>query len=417
MRKILWMLMAVFVTAIAGCSSEGDGPKGDPVDETPGTPNAPMSLTAEQVAVNGNEIDMAFAIFEDIYDNTSKQDNVLFSPLSKDICMAMIANALEPEGRKDMLDKYGFSSVDALNEYSRDRMQYLSYNHSKAKVSFANSVWANSLTMTSANDYASVANVLDKYYGAESRILDFGKSDVLSLVNGWCSDKTNGLIPDFLKEAPSSQSQSVIINTLYFDCAWKQPFPKSNSDKLYDFYDEYGQRRCGVHMMSNNIDVDYVQTYDCTAIRIPYSDCNYSAIFALPRSGKDGHNTVKDILPSLKQMLVSKAFDSGEKASMDVYLPKMAIGSSRRIDEYICNNGIDLNSKKLLGFDQSNPIKVQQATFLSLYEEGTRVATITSGDWGGAPAGIKFDQAFAMIIQDNNTGSIVLMAVVRAPKE
>lgn len=67
-----------------------------------------MSLTAEQVAVNSNEVEMAFEIFEDMYDNTSKRDNVLFSPLSKDICMGMIANAVDPEDRKDMLDKYGF---------------------------------------------------------------------------------------------------------------------------------------------------------------------------------------------------------------------------------------------------------------------------------------------------------------------
>lgn len=55
----------------------------------------------------------------------------------------------------------------------------------------------------------------------------------------------------------------MVINTLYFDCAWKQPFPKTKSDAVYDFYDEDGQRRCGVHMMSNNIDVDYVQSDIC----------------------------------------------------------------------------------------------------------------------------------------------------------
>ena len=282
---------------------------------------------------------------------------------------------------------------------------------------FANSMWANSQTMTSASDYASVSNVLDKYYAAESRILDFGKSDVLSLINGWCSDKTKGLIPEFLKEAPSNQTQSMVINTLYFDCAWKQPFPKTKSDAVYDFYDEDGQRRCGVHMMSNNIDVDYVQSDICSAIRIPYADCNYSAIFALPRSGNGIKNTTKDILPSLKQMLVSKAFDRDEHESVKVYLPRMTIESSGRIDKYICNNGIDLKNKKLLGFDRGNPIGIQQATFLSLYEEGTRVASVTSSDMGGAPSGLMFNQPFVMIIRDNNTGSIVLMAVVRMPKE
>ena len=44
MKRILWMLMAVFMTTIAGCSSDNDGPKEDPQDETPGTPNVPMSL-------------------------------------------------------------------------------------------------------------------------------------------------------------------------------------------------------------------------------------------------------------------------------------------------------------------------------------------------------------------------------------
>lgn len=116
-------------------------------------------------------------------------------------------------------------------------------------------------------------------------------------------------------------------------------------------------------------------------------------------------------------MLVSKAFDSGEEASMMVCLPRMTIESSERIDRYICNNGIDLNNKKLLGFDQSNPIGIQQATFLSLYEEGTRVAATTSSDSVTAPSSLSFDQPFVMIIQDNNTGSIVLMAVVRMPKE
>ena len=53
MKKVLWMLMAAFMTVIVGCSSDNDGPKEDPQDETPGTPNVPMSLTAEQVAVNG----------------------------------------------------------------------------------------------------------------------------------------------------------------------------------------------------------------------------------------------------------------------------------------------------------------------------------------------------------------------------
>lgn len=116
-------------------------------------------------------------------------------------------------------------------------------------------------------------------------------------------------------------------------------------------------------------------------------------------------------------MLVSKAFDSGEKVSMGVYLPKMTIEPSQRIDEYICANGIDLKNKKLLGFGRSNPIGIQQATFLSLYEEGTRVASVTSSDMGGAPSGLMFNQPFVMIIRDNNTGSIVLMAVVRMPKE
>ena len=56
----------------------------------------------------------------------------LFSPLCKGLCMGMIANAVTPEDCMGMLAKYGFLTVEAPNEHNRDRMQYLSYNHSKA---------------------------------------------------------------------------------------------------------------------------------------------------------------------------------------------------------------------------------------------------------------------------------------------
>lgn len=133
-------IVALFAT---GCSSEAN-------EGQDNGPKSRMEMNAEEEAISEAEIENAFAVFEDMATTVAPyQDNIVYSPLSKDLCLGMVANALVDGDRDRIVGKMGASSATALNEFNKNRLNYFSYNNEKAKVFFANSIWANSQWMTS----------------------------------------------------------------------------------------------------------------------------------------------------------------------------------------------------------------------------------------------------------------------------
>lgn len=165
--------VALFAT---GCSSEAD--------EGQNKPKSRMAMTAEEESISEAEIENAFAVFEDMATTVAPyQDNIVCSPLSKDLCLGMVANALVDGDRDRIVGKMGASSATALNEFNKNRLYYFSYNAEKAKVFFANSIWANSQWMTSEQQFGTATGIIKQYYDAECRILDFGSTDVRAQIN------------------------------------------------------------------------------------------------------------------------------------------------------------------------------------------------------------------------------------------
>ena len=400
-------IVALFTT---GCSDEAN--KGQ--DE----PKSRMEMNTEEEKISNVEIENAFSVFKDMTDaTTSDRDNIVYSPLSKDLCLGMVANALVDIDRDRIVGIMGASSATALNEFNKNRLNYFSYNNEKAKVFFANSIWANSRWMTSEQQFGTTAGIIKQYYDAECRVLDFSSTDVRAQINKWCSEKTNGMIDGFGMSAPSvNRIQSIILNTMYFDCAWKEPFIKDTTTPC-SFYKADGiQRLGGVNMMTATQDLAAEWTETFAAFSMPYADCNYSAVFVLPDKGK----TIREILPDVKNMLLSHVLDNKETRKCEISIPRFTTTNEYNITKYINNSGISINDCILSGFDSEMVSIIKQAVNLSVSESGTKIATGT--EWTGlctAISGtpIRLDRPFLMIVKDNNHGSILLMAAIQMPKE
>ncbi len=401
-------IVALFAT---GCSSEAD-------EWQDNGPKSRMELTAEEEGISEAEIKSAFTVFEGLYSDAlseSDRENVMLSPLSLDLCLGMTSNALAETDRNDVVGKLGASSATTLNEFNKNRIKYFSYNGKKAKVTFANSVWANSLTMKSEQDFAAAMDDIKKYYDAESRVIDFGANDMKSIINNWCSDKTNGLIPEFLKDAPDRAMQVMFINAMYFDCQWKEPFNKS-ATRTKPFYFPNGfQRQGDVEMMFGERIVPIVEADDYSMFALPYADCNYSAVFVLPSEDK----CIADILPKVRDALLARELDNALPQKYVIGLPKLKTEYSKGITDYVSNVGIDLAGRKMLGYGKMIGAEILQATSLEINEEGTKLAAVTEvgGITATLPGTITLDRPFLMIVKDNNHGSILLMAAIQMPKE
>ncbi len=407
-KLTLLSIVALFAT---GCSSEAN-------EGQDNGPKSRMEMTAEEETISEAEIKSAFTVFEGLYSDelsVSDRNNVMLSPLSLDLCLGMTSNALAETDRNDIVGKLGASSTTTLNEFNKNRINYFSYNGRKAKVSFANSVWANSLTMKSEQDFAMAMGDIKKYYDAEGRTIDFGANDMKSIINDWCSNKTNELIPEFLKDEPSALMQAMFINAMLFDCQWEEPFEKS-ATKTKPFYLPNGVQRQGeVEMMFGERFVPIVKMDNYSMFALPYADCNYSAVFVLPSEDK----CIADILQEVRDALLARELDNTPSKKYIIGIPKLKTEYSKKITNYVSNVGINLAGRELLGYGKMKDTEILQATSLEVSEEGTKMAAVTANTsyTTTSPGTITLDRPFLMIVKDNNHGSILLMAAIQMPKE
>lgn len=410
MKTYKCLILCIMAASVAmyGCSSD-DEPQNEQA-------HSRMNMTQEQSLISTAETDLAFGLFECMYADAESNENVLFSPLSKDLCYALVTNAIYEKDRTSILNAYNASSVDVLNDFNNARLDYFSYNSLNSKVLFANSLWANSLTMTNRDEFASMCEMQKRYYDAETRIMHFGKDNVRSAINDWCSSKTHGLISEYLKDDPTENSQCIFLNAMYFKCAWKHTFKKSKT-AMETFYSADGKQVITkTPMMTDNREVAVTESSNISAFMMPYSSCNYSAVFILPHEGK----TIKDILPEAKRMLATRLLDETNTVMCTIGIPRFSSENSKDITTYVESTGINISGKEMFGFGRIANTRTKQAVALSVDENGTEAAAITSTDMDtsvGKQIEIILNRPFLMIVKDDNHGSILLMAAIQMPKE
>ena len=91
---------------------------------------------------------------------------------------------------------YGAGEVDAVNEYCQAMLQQLPDMDKKTKLAIANAIVVNQKYQL----LDSYKSTVGKYYDAEVANMDFDdNAGTTKKINKWCSDKTNGLVPEIIK--------------------------------------------------------------------------------------------------------------------------------------------------------------------------------------------------------------------------
>lgn len=139
MKTYKCLILCIMAASVAmyGCSSDDEPNKEEQKREnnenvTPA--KARMQLTDEQDAISLAETKVAFKFFENVYDKHRVDENVLTSPLSKDILFGMVTNALYDADRADILEVYGASTMESVNDFNSKRLEYFAYDTETAKV-------------------------------------------------------------------------------------------------------------------------------------------------------------------------------------------------------------------------------------------------------------------------------------------
>ena len=252
----------------------------------------PINLTTEQrtFAYDNNQFALNFLNTVNETDRSGK--SFIYSPLSITYVLGMVNDAATGLTEKELEETLGFheGGIQAVNDYCKKLIDGLPKVDDKVKLNIANAIFLNkSFTLK-----PQFTQDMQTYYDAKAEALDFKAPETLGHINGWCSEKTNGMIPTILDEIDPAII-SYLLNAIYFKADWASKFdPKNTKDEA--FTTENGNSSTKIPMMHQNVLINYMKNNTYSAIEMPYGNGLWNMVVMMPEEGM----TTNDIIDHLK---------------------------------------------------------------------------------------------------------------------
>ncbi|NLK39536.1 MAG: serine protease [Clostridiales bacterium] len=336
----------------------------------------------------------------------SGDENVVISPLSAYLALAMVANGAKGDTLSEFTKRLGSDlNISDINLFCRAIIDSLTENAGGTTLSIADSVWMKKDGFVPNQDFLQAA--VD-YFDAEAFTSDFSDLKAVSDVNKWIEKNTNGLIKEMLKEI-SPDTVMLLINTLYMKARWKTPF-----ESAYNFKGPFTKSdgtEVETTYMSRTDRMQYLKTDAAKGVLLPYDDERLGFVALLPEDGK----TTADLLASISD--IKGLIDSAESASIRLSLPIYKIEYECTMNDILKSAGIKLafDEQKAdlsgLGTAMGNLYigEVRQKVVIEVNEKGTEAAAATVIDIRTTSAiqsdfALTFDKPFIYMVVDLESG-------------
>ena len=227
-------------------------------------------------------------------------NNVVVSPLSFYGLSTMLANGLNGSSLQE------FSSMLPIDSLPNINASYYNYiKNKKDSIKINNSIWGNNFS-------SKYQSIIKNELGGE--VLDPMGST--APINTWVEKKTNGLMKNVLPNTQLSESELVLVNTIYFNSKWLQPFDKKDTEEDVFLGEKHNITRA--MMMQNKLkNAYYYDDEEMQVIRLQYVTDDYITIY-LPKPNINFTQFVNNLTPS-------KLNPKFSKKPVSLYLPKFEI--------------------------------------------------------------------------------------------
>ena len=340
----------------------------------------PIQMTAEQkvFAYDNNQFTLNFLKTVNEVDQSGK--SFIYSPLSITYVLSMVNDAATGKTEEELEQTLGFhkGGIKAI--------EGLPKVDNKVTLDIANAIFLN-------KDYTLKQQFLQdmqNYYNAKAETLDFSSPQTLEHINGWCNDKTKGMIPKILNDI-NPEMVSYLLNAIYFKADWASKFDPKNT-KEETFTTEKGSTT--LPMMHQNVLISYLKTNTYSAVILPYGSGLWNMTVMLPEEGATTDDLIKEVAQSSVLNNPGWCETGGnfyQGYEVDLKLPRFETASDT--DELDVKNGLVGLMKKMgikLAFDSDfaeipNMCEdrnlyismMRQKAKIKVNEEGSEAAAVT----------------------------------------
>jgi serine protease inhibitor len=252
--------------------------------------------------------------------------------------------------------------------------------------------------------------------GADVLVDDLGDVKIIERINSWVRQKTHGLIPSILEEAPETLGL-VAVNALYFKDKWQTPFDPARTRR--EKFQQVAGDPVDVAMMHSPVaKFSFRQDDRFIAADLAYANEDFRLLVVTTKSAPA---KPADFAP-VAGWLGGQGF---EARGGEIALPKFSLVAAEELLQPLDALGLRAArqlSDALEGFSPEQLIisRVVQKLELKLSEEGTEAAAATAVVTTRSLApdqNLKMivDKPFVFALRDQKTGLILFMGYVGTP--
>lgn len=349
----------------------------------------------------------AFAL--KLFNKVSGMDSKVISPLSVSGLMSMLANGADGETKQEILNTLGFSegSMDEINSLYSHIIQKAGKLDPATTVSIADYIAVN-------KDYklnGEFTRTINDWFKAEVQNLDFTSKKTTGIINGWCSDHTDGMIPKIIDNVEPN-AVAYLMNAIYFNGSWADRFDAK--DTGLERFRGYTRDIKKVRMMHRNDEYLYTSNKTYSAVRIPYGNGTYAMTVLLPQEDK----SIREMMQALSVKEITSLGRMMENCKVDLKLPKFTTEVELSLNDVISTLGAPTMFSSSADFSRLADgnlfvSKMLQKAKIEVSEEGTKAAAVTAAIMtmsalAPEPRTVEFhaDRPFVYIISESDTGAI-----------
>jgi len=410
-QLILKLIAVSLFTAIAMVSCNKD--------QEPVYPDSPQPVQFSQLQYDIVEADNQFSldIFRKVLEYDTDNENIMISPLSISFALSMTANGANGTTRDSMMDVLGFSgmTLEDVNSSYYDLTDKLTSLDKRVVFNIANSVWVEERLVAKEE----FINTLMKWYRAETMNFNINDPDIVTVINNWIENKTNGTIDRVIEEL-NENVVMLLINAIYFNGKWKYSFEKDNTAEM-PFYLKSGQSVPAM-MMNMTATLRIGEGDGFIIAELPYGQGNFVMDVILPDQGL----TPGDLISGLTAVDLSNAIAAMAETETEIFMPRFSYGYRTEMKDVLSSMGMGIAFSPLLA-DFSNisdkKLYISQVihqSFIKNNEEGTEAAAVTVviielTSVGPGKKVIKLDRPFIYIIRETETNTISFIGITGNP--
>lgn len=364
--------------------------------------------------------DFGFEMFGHVYSEEKSAENIMVSPLSVSLALAMTYNGAKNETKtaiEKALKVYGLSPADINTSYF-DLVNALKSLDQKVLLEIANAIYYRK-NFEVENSFIKTNQ---QYYNAEISSLDFSSPNALKIINGWVAEKTHNKIETILDEIKPSQVM-FLLNAIYFKGIWTKEFNKKSTEQK-PFYLEDGST-IQTETMQRTDTLPYTSNALFSAIQLSYGKGNYNMYVFLPEYKKN----LKDIIDQLNSdnwQTWMKSFSLTQ--NVDIKFPKLKYEYEIKLNDILTEMGMGVaftGAADFTGINRDGGLYidyVKHKTFIDVNEEGTEAAAVTivaidKTSVGPQKIAFYLNRPFIYAITEKSTGAILFMGTVTNPSK